>query len=166
MYQLEVKRYLVEHLFPPRDGWSVAVAVDGMEMGRSDQPDKQERARIARAWLEERQVRIGPHADFDRSVDLVAQKPGAATVVVEVEGDSATQPEQALYSALGQVVLLMKGDQELRYAVAVLDTSWQRQLEKIPARVCDQLSLTLWLVGENGVRELGTVREWRTVTQP
>ena len=35
MYQLEVKRYLVEHQFPPTDGWEVTVDVDAMERARA-----------------------------------------------------------------------------------------------------------------------------------
>ena len=120
MYQLEVKRYLVEHLFPPTDGWEVTVDVDAMERakGGCHPPDKQERTRRAEDWLEGEGVRIGAHSHFGRA-DLVASKPGAATVVVEVEGHSSRQKEQALYSALGQAVLLMKTDGEIRYGLAV-----------------------------------------------
>ena len=156
MYQLEVKRYLVEHRFSPTDGWEVTVDVDGMERARGGRhpPDKQERARRAEDWLVTAGARIGAHPDFGRA-DLVAAKPNVATVVVEVEGDSSRQPEQALYSALGQTALLMTADGELRYGLAVPDTpSWERQMGKIPAYVSDRLSLTLWLVGKTGVREL------------
>ena len=156
MYQLEVKRYLVEHRFPPADGWEVTIDLDAMERARGGQhpPDKQERARRAEDWLVAAGVRIGAHPDFGRA-DLVAAKPRVATVVVEVEGDSSRRKEQALYSALGQTVLLMRADGDTRYGLAVPDTpSWARQLAKIPAYVADQLSLTLLLVGETGVREL------------
>ena len=133
MYQLEVKRYLVEHQFPRSDGWEVTVDVDAMERAKGGRhlPDKQERARRAEAWLVSEGVRIGAHPEFGRA-DLVARKPGAATVVVEVEGDSSRQKEQALYSALGQAVLLMKATGEIRYGIAVPDTpawgtpNWQR----------------------------------------
>jgi len=42
--------------------------------------------------------------------------------VIEVEGDSSRQKEQAMYSALGQIVLSM-GDSssEVAYALAVPD---------------------------------------------
>ena len=51
MYQLEVKRYLVEYQFRPADGWEVTVDVDAMERanGGRHPPDKQERARRAEA---------------------------------------------------------------------------------------------------------------------
>ena len=156
MYQLEVKRYLVEYQFRPADGWEVTVDVDAMERanGGRHPPDKQERARRAEACLVTAGARIGAHPDFGRA-DLVAAKPGVVTVVVEVEGDSSRQPEQALYSALGQTVLLMRADTSIRYGLAVPDTaSWERQMAKIPAYVADRLSLTLWLVGKTGVREL------------
>ena len=156
MYQLEVKRYLVEHQFPPADGWEVTIDVDAMERARGGQhpPDKQERARRAEDWLRTAGARIGSHPDFGRA-DLVAARPGLATVVVEVEGDSSRQPEQSVYSALGQAVLLMRADVDIRYGLAVPDTpAWERQMVKIPAHVADRLSLTLWLVGKTEVREL------------
>ena len=155
MYQLEVKRYLVEHQFSPTDGWEVTIDVDPMERATGGQhpPGKRERARRAEEWLANAGARIGTHPDFGRA-DLVAAKPGVATVVVEVEGESSRQKEQALYSALGQTVLLMRVNGDIRYGLAVPDTpSWERQMAKIPTCVCDRLSLTLWLVGETGVRD-------------
>ena len=116
--------------------------------------DKQERARHAEGWLVAAGARIGAHADFGRA-DIVAKKPGARMTVVEVEGDSSRQKEQALYSALGQIVLLMRDGDDIRYGLAVPDTpSWERQMTKIPAYVRNRLSLVLWLVSETGVREL------------
>ena len=54
-------------------------------------------ARGVENWLVTAGARIHAHPDFGRA-DLVATKPGVATVVVEVEGDSSRQQEQALYS--------------------------------------------------------------------
>ena len=85
----------------------------------------------------------------------MARKPGTATVVIEVEGESSLQKEQAVYSAFGQIVLLMRPDTNVRYGIAVPDTpSWEGQMAKIPAHIRDMLSLTLWLVGKTSVREL------------
>ena len=154
MYQLEVKRYLVEHKFPPADGWEVTVDVDPMERAKGEQQPhgKEERARQAEDWLKTAGARIDRHPEFER-VDLVATK-GTKTVLVEVEGHSSKQKEQALYSALGQIVLMMRADRNIRYGLAVPDTlSWERQMAKIPRFVRDRLSLTLWLVDQNGVRE-------------
>ena len=156
MYQLEVKRYLVEHQFPPSDGWQVTVDVDAMERAEGGQhpPGKRERVRLAEEWLVDAGARIGAHSEFGRA-DVVAMKPGSATVVVEVEGDAARQKEQALYAAFGQVVLTMREDGSIRYGLAVPDTPpWERQVQKIPAHICSKLSLTLWLVGEARVRGL------------
>lgn len=156
MYQLEVKRYLVEHQLPPTDGWEVTIDVDPMERAKGGQhpSDKQERARRAEEWLVNAGAKIGSHPVFGRA-DLVAAKPGTATLVVEVEGDSKRQKEQALYSALGQAVVLMKVDADTHYGLAVPDTPlWEHQMAKIPTCVCDRLSLTLWLVGRTGVRDL------------
>ena len=156
MYEIEVKRYLVEHQFPPSQGWIVAIHLDPMESAKGGQQpaDKSERARRARKWLEAAGVRIAADPEFGR-VDLVARKPGAATTVVEVKGDSARQKEQALYAAFGQTVLMMREDGGVRYGLAVPDTpSWERQAQKIPEHICSKLSLTLWLIGETGVRGL------------
>ena len=158
MYQLEVKRYLVEHQFLPNRGWDVTVDIDAMELakgGRHRHPSgKRERARLAKDWLVDAGVKIGPHSEFGRA-DLVARKPGTATVVVEVEGESSRQKEQAVYSAFGQIVILMRPDTNVRYGIAVPDTpSWENQMAKVPAHVRDLLSLTLWLVDETSVREL------------
>lgn len=158
MYQLEVKRYLVEHQFPPNLGWDVTVDIDAMELANGGRHPlgKRERAGLARDWLKEAGVEIASHPEFGRA-DLVARRrrPGTATVIVEVEGESSRQKEQAVYSAFGQIVLLMKPDTNVRYGIAVPDTpSWESQMAKIPAHVRNLLSLTLWLVDETSVREL------------
>ena len=156
MYQLEVKRYLVQHQFPPADGWEVTVDVDPMELdqGGRQSADKQKRAACANQWLKDAGVTIGCDPEFGR-VDLVARKPSASTVAVEIEGDSSRQKEQSLYSALGQVLLQMRPEPDLRYGLAVPDTtSWQKQIAKIPTHICNKLSLTLWLVGKTEVREV------------
>lgn len=97
---------------------------------------------------------IGAHPRFGRA-DVVAEHPAEGTVVVEVEGESSRQKEQALYSALGQAVLLMKDfDEQVRYAVAVPNSpEWERQVEKVPAAVAARLKLRLYLVSESGVKE-------------
>ena len=156
MYEIEVKRYLVEHQFPPSQGWIVAIHLDAMEHAKGGQhpADKSERARRAMEWLATAGVRIGTDPEFGQA-DLVARKPGTATTVVEVKGDAARQKEQALYAAFGQAVLSMREDASVRYGLAVPDDpSWERQVQKIPAHIRSILSLTLWLVGEAGVREL------------
>ena len=49
----------------------------------------------------------------------------------------------------------MKTAGDTHYGLAVPDSPvWERQLAKIPAHVRERLSLTLWLVGETGVRVL------------
>ena len=105
-------------------------------------------------WLETAGVRIGTDSEFGQA-DLVARKLGTATTVVEVKGDAARQKEQALYAAFGQAVLIMREDASVCYGLAVPDDpSWERQVQKIPAHICSRLSLTLWLVGKTGVRDL------------
>ncbi len=55
MYQVEVKRYLIEHRFHPENGWNVTVDLDPMEMGKGGQnpPEKREIALYHRNWMEE-----------------------------------------------------------------------------------------------------------------
>jgi Holliday junction resolvase-like predicted endonuclease len=157
MYQLEVKRWLVAHKFPPSDGWSVTVDVDSMERGsHGTQPaGKKEIATECENWLRTQGVKIVAHPLFGRA-DLVAAKEGFGTFVVEVEGKSSRQKEQAMYSAIGQIVLSMKESRsDLHYAVATPDNSeWERQLLKVPEAVKQTLKLHLLLVSQEGVRVL------------
>jgi hypothetical protein len=157
MYQLEVKRWLVAHRFPIVDGWNVTVDIDAMERGNGGRhpPDKRQIAAECESWLLQQGAKIVAHELYGRA-DLVATKEASGTFVVEVEGDSSRQKEQAMYSALGQVVLSM-GDPspEITYALAVRDSLiWERQLRKVPGRVKDLLRLKLLLVSISGVRDL------------
>lgn len=160
MYQLEVKAKLVAATFPPSEGWDVCVDIDPMErcQGGTHPAGKRERVRDAEARLRALGVRVGAHPTFGRA-DIVATHPIQGTVVVEVEGTSARQKEQAMYSALGQTVLMMSpAAQRTYYALAVPDDAdWHRQLRKIPREVAALLRLRLILVGEDGVRELSDV---------
>jgi hypothetical protein len=157
MYQLEVKRWLVFHKFPVADGWGVVVDIDAMERGVKGQhpPDKREIAAECEVWLREQGVKVIAHPIYGRA-DLVAAKESEGTVVVEVEGDSSRQKEQAMYSALGQVVLSMRDSSpQITYALAVPDSDqWERQMRKVPGWICEMLRLRLWLVSETGVRSV------------
>lgn len=154
MYQLEVKRWLVEHRFHPREGWEVTVDVDAMERARGGQhpEDKKARARSAEAALVHLGATVGAHPVFGRA-DVVAEHPAHGLYLVEVEGTSSRQSEQAMYSALGQSVLLMRGGAE-KYLLAVPDEpKWERQLRKIPSFALERLGLRCVLVSKGGVRE-------------
>jgi hypothetical protein len=157
MYQLEVKRWLVFHKFPVTDGWDVIMDIDAMERGERGQhpPDKRKIAAECESWLRTQGVNIVAHPLYGRA-DLVAMKEQEGTFVVEVEGDSSRQREQAMYSALGQVVLSMgDGSSEITYALAVPDSEqWERQLRKVPARIRELLRLQLWLVSEADIRSV------------
>lgn len=159
MYQLEVKASLVAALFPPSEGWRVHVDIDAMERcnGGNHPAGKRERAVVAEARLKSLGVFIGKHPEFGRA-DVVATHPMHGTVVVEVEGTSSRQREQAMYSALGQTVLMMRETgQALVYALAVPDEpEWERQLRKIPEHVTGLLRLRLYLVSGVGVRQLNS----------
>ena len=155
MYQAEVKRYAVEHLFPPSLGWSVVVHLDPMEMGIGQSAEKQTKAAECAAWLRQHGVKVMEDHEFGRR-DIVARHPERGTVLVEVEGESSRQREQALYSALGQAVLQMtEFKPNESYAIAVPDSAdWERQLRKVPKAARDRLALRLYMVSEISYREV------------
>jgi hypothetical protein len=156
MYQLEVKRWLVAYRFPAMDGWKVTVDIDSMERGVAGQhpPDKRAIASDCETWLRQQGVDIVAHPLYGRA-DLVASKEGQ-TFVIEVEGDSSRQREQAMYSALGQIVLSMsEPSPQINYGLAVPDNpQWEAQLKKIPLRIRDILKLNLYLVSKTSVRQI------------
>jgi hypothetical protein len=158
MYQLEVKRWLVAHQFPPTEGWEVTIDIDAMERGVAGNhpPDKQIIAAECESWLRNNGVQIVAHPLYGRA-DLVATHSSHGKFVVEVEGTSSRQREQAMYSALGQVLLSMGSEEKgIQYAVAVPDApEWERQFQKVPARVLKLLELSLLLVSRSGVRHFG-----------
>jgi hypothetical protein len=155
VYQLEVKASLVAAQFPPASNWTVCVDIDSMERCRGGKHPvgKKRRARAAERRLKALGARIQKHPVYGRA-DIVAEHPRLGTVVVEVEGSSARQREQALYSALGQIVLSMRTrSKHVRYALAVPDQpEWRRQLCKVPPHIASRLRLELLLVSEDGVR--------------
>ena len=154
VYQLEVKRWLVAYRFPPSHGWQTRVDIDAMERAKGGQhrPDKAKRARAAEDALVNMGVTIGAHPEFGRA-DIVAEHPKNGLFIVEVEGTSSRQKEQAVYSALGQLVQRMHGRNH-KYVLAVPDEeSWEKQLQKIPRHARVTLGLSCVLVSEHGVRE-------------
>ncbi|MCH8877105.1 MAG: hypothetical protein IIA89_09850 [Chloroflexi bacterium] len=155
MYQIEVKAILVESLFNPKDGWTVIVDLDAMEMakGGTHPEGKAEVAAKAKQRLEKLGARIGADEEFGRA-DLVARHASQGTYVVEVEGDTSRQREQAMYSTLGQILLMIEGPSPAtHYAIALPDhPKWEHQASKIPAYVQEQLQLEVLLASEGGVR--------------
>jgi hypothetical protein len=156
VYQLEVKKWLVAYRFPIAEGWDLTVDIDAMERGEKGQHSSEKKAiaRECETWLREQGVKIVAHPLYGRA-DLVAQKE-SGTFVIEVEGDSARQKEQAMYSALGQLVLSMHDlSPNITFGLAVPDTAkWGAQLMKIPLGVRNLLKLDLYLVSKEGVRSL------------
>ena len=119
--------------------------------GGQHKPGKAERARVAEAALLNMGVNIGAHPKFGRA-DIVAEHSKHGLFVVEVEGNSSRQREQAMYSALGQLVLQMQGTKH-GFVLAVPDEpSWEKQLLKIPLHARATLGLTCVLVSAQGVR--------------
>jgi hypothetical protein len=157
MYQIEVKTILVESLFNPKDGWAVIVDLDAMEMakGGTHPEGKAEVAFKAKQRLEMLGAQIGADEDYGRA-DLVARHSMHGTYVIEVEGDTSRQREQAMYSALGQALLMIDGSSsDIHYAIALPDhPKWEHQALKIPAYVLEQLQLEVLLASEGGVRRI------------
>lgn len=154
LYQLEVKYALVQLCFNPANGWRVTVDVDPMERARGGKqaPDKADRAEAARAGLEALGVTIGRHPQFG-PVDLVADHPELGLRLLEVEGESTRQTEQAVYSALGQLLMSMKlRGPQIRYGLAVPHGPlWTRQLRKLPPELTKLLCLDLYSVDHGRV---------------
>jgi hypothetical protein len=92
--------------------------------------------------------------------DIVAEHTKLGTVVIEVEGDSSRQREQALCSALGQALLVMRDFSEsITYGIAVPDREdWVRQLRKVPFAAADRLKLQLLAVSPQRIREIAPNR--------
>ena len=157
MYQIEVKRHLIEKKFPPHEGWKITTDIDAMEKGKGNQnpPEKREMAKRQIEWFENNGVNIASHPVYGRA-DIVAEHPTKGTFIIEVEGRTSRQKEQSLYSALGQTILLMhEKNHRLTFGIAVPDENeWINQIEKIPNRVCSLLNLKLYLVSKMGVREI------------
>ncbi len=154
MYQIEVKRYLIERLFHPSHGWMVTVDLDAMELGKGEQntQEKREIADTHRRWMEDNGIAISPHPEHGR-VDIVAHHPIDGKWLIECEGDTKKQKEQAMYSSLGQLVLLMN-DSHSHYALAFpLSGEWSSQAAKIPRFVRDALALKVFLVSDGNIRE-------------
>ena len=157
MNQIEVKYHIIEKLFLPSDGWNVTVDLDPMEMGKGKQnPDgKRALAQTYRKWLENIGVHIGADERFGRA-DIVARHPEKGCFIIECEGDTRKQREQAMYSALGQTLLMVSAqDAGTHYGLAVPNSDeWRKQLSKIPKTVCQKLNLILYLVSDSVIEEV------------
>ena len=134
MFQPEVKWKFVERYCNPKEGWEVFVDLDASELGKTGgsrtteaarvrQSEMQVRGEIAEAGLQKLKVQVGgsrkawtrslqnkypgmvvPDVPGDR--DIIAINPGRKKLLLaEAEGDSAGQPEQKLYKAIGQIVI-------------------------------------------------------------
>ncbi len=149
LYQLEVKLGLARMFHA--SGWRLTMHIDAMERGKGGKHSKGKVKRVNAALRELRKlgVVIGPNKLFGR-VDVVADhEKGGGLQLIEVEGESGRQKEQALYSSLGQLLLSMKlWSDYVGYGIAVPDTrEWVRQVRKIPAELTTRLNLSRYLVG-------------------
>lgn len=149
-YQIEVKHALLEKHFKPQDGWMVAVSIDGMEKGKSNQPEKR---KLAERCLEQLQPVLKPHDKFP-SVDFVAEREGELWLI-EVEGLASKQIEQRFYSALGQLISrLHQRSDMVKLGLAFPDTPlWRGTVDKrLPHWVRETLGISVFYVSSR-VRE-------------
>ncbi len=134
MYQPEVKWRFVERYCNPKNGWQVYVDIDASELGSTGgsrhtpaaiarQKDMQIRGAASidglkalgakvgggrRSWIDSLRKRYGakPLPDVPGDRDIVAVNvENNKLLVAEAEGDSAGQPEQKLFKAIGQIVI-------------------------------------------------------------
>ncbi len=149
LYQLEVKLGLARGAFPPGSGWQLTMHIDPMERGAGGNhpPGKAQRVNEALRELRKLGVIIGTHKQFG-PVDVVADHEKGGLRLIEVEGESGRQKEQALYSSLGQLLLSMKlWSDGVGYGIAVPDTrEWVRQVRKIPTELTKRLRLWRYLI--------------------
>jgi hypothetical protein len=145
--QVEVKRWVIQHRFHPANGWHVTTHIDPSEKQFASWPGCQQ-------WFTQNGVAMSAHTVFGPA-DIVAVL-GQQTYIVEVEGDTSKQQSDALYDALGQLLVVMHGPPVGRvYALAFPDSpQWQHQLEKLSGWLRQTLSLERWLVSVSGVRVL------------
>jgi len=118
--------------------------------------DKKDRAEEAEAALADLGVRIGSHPRYGRT-DIVAEHEEQGVFLVEVEGTSSRQTEQAMYSALGQAVLLLQGAGEQHMLAVPDEEKWVRQIGKLSEYALNRLSLVCVFVSSKGVREYAPV---------
>ncbi len=140
--------------------------IDPMERGVGGRHARGKIGRAKKALQELRRlgVTIGTHPLYG-PVDVVAEHPHEGTRLVEVEGESGRQREQALYSSLGQLLLSMKiWSDDLAFGIAVPDTrKWWQQLQKIPVEVTNRLRLWRYVVRENACTNIEPrvgIAEW------
>ena len=165
-YQLEVKLGLARFPFQAAAGWRLTMHIDPMEKGVGGRHARGKigRTKIALQELRRLGVTLGAHPLYGR-VDVVAEHPHEGTRLIEVEGESGRQREQALYSSLGQLLMSMKiWSEDLAYGIAVPDTrEWWRQLQKIPLEVTERLRLWRHVVRVNACTNIGPgmgIPEW------
>lgn len=173
MFQPAVKLAFVKLYCPPPSGWTVKVDIDASEEGRTGgkrinpssierQAEMQAEAARARAGLKELGVNIGKRANWfapeglppvGRTHDIVAFNSEARIcIVAEVEGQSIRQPEQKVYSAIGQLVRAARNDVPenwTRFLVAVVNgCEMTRHLRKL--RAAERLGISGYSITDDG----------------
>jgi hypothetical protein len=154
MRKVEAKAAVVSGVFPKAAGWRLTVNIDSSERSQGEGPPEQgEAAVLAEAQLRHLGATIGPHPRFGAK-DIVAEHDVLGTLVIKVLGDSGRPDSESLYSAIGQLILLMDGsDSSVSFVIAAPNSEkWIRQLRKIPGAVRDKINLKIWLVGTSGAK--------------
>jgi hypothetical protein len=140
MFQPRAKLEFVERYCNPAKGWKVRVDIDASEEGRTGgvrttdegrrrQVRMKDDAKVVRRRFAEIDMGVGrikqwcslhdlPYVATDPDI-LAYRKENGACIIAEVEADSAGQPEQKLYKAIGQIV---------RAASCPTNDKWTRHL--------------------------------------
>jgi hypothetical protein len=168
MFQPEVKLAFVRRYCPPAAGWKVLVDIDASEEGRTGREPatdearqrkrlmKRDADRVRRA-LERLSVKVGgsrkrwfkryglPSIEGDRDI-IAFHQARRVCVIAEVEGTSASQPEQKLYKAIGQIVMAASSDKLKGWRrTLVLVVHGERIAEHLDrAKVLAKLASPVW----------------------
>lgn len=157
MYQIELKRALVQHLFSPEEGWNVVVHLDPMELaqGGAHPPGKAEIAQGCVEWFREKGVRMAIDAEYGKA-DLVARHSDQGIFIIEVEGESSKLRTQAFYSALGQSLVRKYGEMShAKYGLAVPNSNkWRDLIKRMPQSLFRKLEIEVFLVSFDKVEKL------------
>jgi hypothetical protein len=146
-YQIEVKRYLLDHKI---DLWDdVVVDIDAEELGKDDLFKKLQSDESIRCLNDF--IGVNEYRTDIKATDRATKE----KYFIEVEGFSSKQQDQAFYSALSQIILRIENNGVNKYGIAVPFTnSWIKQISKISTYIRSTLKIHLFLVDKNNVIEI------------
>lgn len=148
-YQIEIKKYLVNHKRKHKLWKDIIVDIDAEEVGKDDSLKKSQSDECVLHLNAFKGV--NEYRTDIKATDILTKK----NYYIEVEGFSSKQQEQAFYSALSQIILRMKNKSDNIYGIAVPNTeSWIKQVSKISKYIRSILNIHLFLVDKKDVIEV------------